>query len=200
MEIESQWSENIFVVLGNIVHEKVDNSFLVENRGDLHISRSLPIYSHKYKIQGVCDVVEFIKDENGVFIKQLNGKYSINVVEYKRGHPKTSGVVNYADSIQVVAQMVCMNEMFGTSCDGYVYYASVGRRCKISNFKKLVNKLSEILNEIQNYFQQKQVPKIQNMEHCANCSFSDICLPKIKNKSLKTLIKTNWEKINEETS
>lgn len=200
MEIENQWRENIFVVLGNIVHEKVDNPFMLENRGSLHISRSVPIYSHKYKIQGVCDVVEFVRDEKGVFIPQLNGNYSISVVEYKRGRPKIAGVINYADSIQVTAQMLCINEMFGTQCKGYVYYASIGRRCPLSNLNEKVHKLTQTLEEMQQYIKKSEVPKIQKMEHCASCSFVDVCLPKIKSKSFADLIKTSWEDVNEKTA
>jgi len=201
MEIENQWCENIFVVLGNIIHEKVDDPFIIENRGKLHVSRSLPISSNNFKIQGVCDVVEFIKDENGVFIKQLNGKYLINVVEYKRGKPKIANVINYADSIQVASQMICINEMFNTECSGCVYYASIGRKVKMTNFNDLVPIISILVDEIHKLFSSREVPKIKECEQCRGCSFKDICFPKVKNKkTCQLLIQSAWSKYNEKTS
>lgn len=194
MEIEKQWCENIFVVLGNLTHEKVDQPFLIENRNELHISRSLPIFSHKYKIQGVCDVVEFIKDKNGVYIKQLNDNYKIKVVEYKRGKPKVQNQVNYADSIQLTAQMLCINEMFGTTCEGFIYYASIGRRCKLNNFYELTNVVSKIVKEMTEFLDKKIITPINKTPHCQGCSFKKICMPKTKPKTtFDDLIQRSWQ-------
>ena len=201
MEIEQQWCENIFVVLGNLVHEKVDKPFLTENRNGLHISRSLPVYSHKYKIQGVCDVVEFIKNKKGAYIKQLEDNYIIKVVEYKRGKPKEFNQVNYADSIQLTAQMLCINEMFNTNCEGFVYYASIGRRCKLNNFNELTNVVFNIVEEMTEFLQNNTVPPITNTSRCNGCSFKEICIPNAKTKlPFNSLIKNSWEEQFEKTT
>jgi len=66
IHIEFLWSENERTIDGDIKHERAHDPFLSEKRGDIIITRDMPVFSHRLGISGKCDVVEFKKDENGV--------------------------------------------------------------------------------------------------------------------------------------
>ena len=55
--------KNTRTVQGNIVHKTVDQPLIKEKRGDKVVSRAMSVLSHELKITGVCDVVEFNRDE-----------------------------------------------------------------------------------------------------------------------------------------
>jgi CRISPR-associated exonuclease Cas4 len=75
IHIEQQWEENVRTIEGQYIHTKVDEPFIREKRGNKLIVRALPIKSNKLKISGICDVVEFIKDSNGVEVPELEGQF-----------------------------------------------------------------------------------------------------------------------------
>jgi len=58
-------------------------------------------------MRGVCDIVEFTKDKNGISLFGKEGLFIPVPVEYKRGHPKEHD----ADILQLVAQCMCLEEM-----------------------------------------------------------------------------------------
>lgn len=119
IHIEQQWEENVLTVEGNHLHEKADQPFLREKRGNKLIVRAMPIKSRSLKITGVCDVVEFVSDNNGVEINGMEGKYTPYPVEYKRGKPKK----NDSDILQLTAQAMCLEEMLLCEIDkGYMFY------------------------------------------------------------------------------
>mgnify|MGYP000956894865 CR=1 FL=1 len=68
IHIENQWSENIRTIEGNILHEKAHDNSMMERRGNIIISRGMPIVSRTLGVSGECDVVEFHKDKDGVNI------------------------------------------------------------------------------------------------------------------------------------
>ena len=100
IHIEQQWEENVQTIEGQYIHTKVDEPFIREKRGNKVIVRALPIKSNKLKISGICDVVEFIKDSNGVEVPELEGQFLAYPVEYKRGKPKKDD----SDILQLTAQ------------------------------------------------------------------------------------------------
>lgn len=69
--IELQWSENVRTVEGKLLHEKAHDVMSREKRGDLLISRAMPISSRELGISGECDIVEFhrAKAGEGIFLQ-----------------------------------------------------------------------------------------------------------------------------------
>ncbi|UUX32770.1 CRISPR-associated protein Cas4 [Fundicoccus culcitae] len=178
IHVEQQWAENQKTIEGNIVHEKADQPFSREKRGDLVIVRAMPIQSHILGVNGICDVVEFKKDSEGVFIPSLNNRYKIHPIEYKRGKPKN----NKADILQLVAQAICLEEMLVCTIDkGYLFYNETKQRQLIEITKDLRNEVIEIFIVMHNMFQKKHTPKVKTGSWCNQCSLNDICLPKIMN-------------------
>lgn len=127
IHVEQQWAENVKTIEGQFVHERADQPALREKRGDKLVVRAMPIKSKELVISGICDVVEFIRDSDGVSIFGEDGTYQPYPVEYKRGKPKKGE----EDVLQLVAQAMCLEEMLMCHIEyGYLFYNEVKRREK----------------------------------------------------------------------
>ena len=107
IHIEQQWAENYWTVDGDILHEKAHDPEKRERRGDLLITRGMPIHSPTLGVSGQCDVVEFRRDDYGTALRGEEGLWVPFPVEYKRGKPKE----HQADELQLCAQALCLEEM-----------------------------------------------------------------------------------------
>ena len=180
IHIEQQWEDNVKTIEGHYLHRNVDQSFSREKRGNKVIVRSLPVKSSILKITGICDVVEFIEDENqGVFIPKLGRNYSLYPVEYKRGKPKKGD----EDNMQLIAQAMCLEEMFLTTINyGYVYYEEIKHRITVEFTDELRKKVISITDKMHAYFEKRYTPKVKVGPSCKRCSLVNICLPTLMNK------------------
>lgn len=125
IHIEQQWQDNVHTVTGELLHKKAHDGFSYEKRGNVLTTRGLPIHSRELGISGECDVVEFLQDEEGTRLFGRDGLYRPFPVEYKKGHPKTTE----ADVLQLVAQAMCLEEMFSVPVkEGALYYGEIRRR------------------------------------------------------------------------
>ncbi|RKD24953.1 CRISPR-associated protein Cas4 [Ammoniphilus oxalaticus] len=179
IHIEQQWAENVKTLEGQFLHQKADQPFIKEKRGNKLIVRAMPIQSNELRISGVCDVVEFIKDDQGVELHGHEGRYVAHPVEYKRGKPKT----NDADLLQLTAQAMCLEEML--LCDvthGFMYYHEIKRRLEVAITDSYRNKVQSIVSEMHDYYARNHTPKVKIGSFCRNCSLQHICLPKLMNK------------------
>src|SRR5690625_1974978 len=128
IHIEQQWEENVKTIEGQHLHQKADQPFIREKRGERLIVRAMPIQSHRLKLNGVCDVVEFIKNPDGIELAGVEGTYLAYPVEYKRGKPKKGD----EDVIQLAAQAMCLEEMLLCKVDkGFLYYNEIKHRIEV---------------------------------------------------------------------
>ena len=119
IHIEQQWKENVLTLEGQFLHEKADNPFVREKRHNRLVVRGLPVHSPTYGITGICDVVEFIEDDNGIALAGETGLFLPIPVEYKHGKPKK----DLSDILQLTAQVVCLEEMLVCEIPkAYLYY------------------------------------------------------------------------------
>ncbi|MDE3838812.1 CRISPR-associated protein Cas4 [Bacillus methanolicus] len=192
IHIEQQWEENVRTIEGQYLHRNADKSFKREKRGNKLIVRAMPVKSTELKITGICDVVEFVQDDNGVEIYGAEGKYVAYPIEYKRGKPK----INDADVLQLTAQAMCLEEMLLCEIDkGYVFYNEIKHRVEVPLTENNKNKVRSIVEEMQDYYKRRYTPKVKTGAFCKNCSLQNICLPKLMVKrSVKSYIEG---KINE---
>lgn len=186
IHIEQQWEENVRTAEGRLLHQKADQPFIREKRGDRIIVRSMPVKSEQLKLRGICDVVELIRNEAGVNISGLPGKYLPVPVEYKRGKPKSGD----EDIVQLVAQSICLEEMLVCKIElGYFYYHEIRHRTEVRLTDDKKEKVRRLAIEMRDYFQRRHTPKVKTGPHCRNCSLQHICLPEIMNKrSVKSFI------------
>jgi len=181
IHIEFLWSENERTIDGDIKHERAHDPFLSEKRGDIIITRDMPVFSRRLGISGKCDVVEFKKDENGVPLQNRKGLWLPCPIEYKRGKPK----IEDSDRLQLCAQAVCLEEML--LCPiikaAYLYYYGTKRREEVLLDESLRKSLYEALAEMRDYFDRKYTPRVKPSKACNSCSLNDVCLPKMPAKS-----------------
>src|SRR5690625_4526101 len=176
IHIEQQWEENVRTIEGKILHEKADQPFIKEKRGDKIVVRGMPVKSHTLKVTGICDVVEFIKDKKGIHLANVSGKHLPLPVEYKRGKPKKSN----ADLLQLTAQAICLEEMLVCTIDkAYMYYHEVRKRLEVPITHELREQVKEISKEMHSYFNRRYTPKVKTGSHCNSCSLRHICLPSL---------------------
>ncbi len=187
--IEMQWAENLRTVEGKLLHEKAHDTFSREKRGDLLISRGMPISSRELGISGECDVVEFHRVEDGIPLQGYQGKYIVVPIEYKRGAPKQSHV----DILQLAAQAMCLEEML--CCRiwyGFLYYGETRHRERVELTEEIRNEVREMLTEMHGYFSRKYTPKVKWSKSCNACSLKDMCLPVLgKKKSVGSYMDTH---------
>lgn len=191
IHIEQQWAENLLTVEGNIFHENAHNKFFTESRGDIIISRGMPVYSAELGVSGECDVVEFHKRENGIELYGKSGKYQPYPIEYKKGKPKEGS----EDVLQLVCQAMCLEEMLCCDIDvGYLYYGEIRKRVKVRISEELRNHVCENLKLMHQYYKRKYTPNTKPDKRCNACSIKDICLPKRnKYKSVRDYISKSLE-------
>jgi len=187
IHIEQQWEENLRTVEGNLLHKNAHNSLMSEKRGDVIISRGLPIHSRILGISGECDVVEFHRnDEAGISLFGRVGKYLPIPVEYKHGEPKKDDV----DILQLTAQAICLEEMLCCEINtGYIFYEEIKHRVTVEITIELRKKTQELFLEMHQMYQLRYTPKVKRTKACNACSLKDLCLPMLnKNKSVKEYI------------
>lgn len=187
IHIEQQWEENVRTVEGKHLHEKVDQPFIREKRGEKLIVRAMPVKSNELKISGVCDVVEFIRNENGVELSGMEGKFLAYPVEFKRGKPKT----DESDVMQLTAQAICLEEMMLCEVNiGYIFYSEIKHRVEVPITSEYKSKVKNMIVEMYNYYTKRYTPIVKVGKFCKSCSLQHICLPVLMSKrSVESYIK-----------
>lgn len=181
IHIEQQWAENRATAEGKAIHENADNPFFTENRKNTFISRAIPLASYTLGFYGIADIVEFTNSKTGVSIKDREGKWKPNIVEYKRGKPKE----DERDIVQLVSQALCLEEMLGcklTSAD--FFYNETKRRTKIEITEALREQVLNLSTEMHKVYAQKLTPKAETGKRCKACSLVDICMPRLTCKKV----------------
>lgn len=180
IHIEQQWEENVLTVSGELMHQNAHDSRSTEKRGDIIISRGMPVRSNELGMSGVCDVVEFHRSIQGAVLHGHDGLYKIIPVEYKHGKPKEDN----CDILQAAAQAMCLEEMFCTEVDEiHIYYGKTRHRLKLPLDSEIRTQVKNISMEMHGYYQRRYTPNVKYNRRCNACSLKDICLPKM-NRSI----------------
>ncbi|NLN54770.1 MAG: CRISPR-associated protein Cas4 [Clostridiales bacterium] len=177
IHIEQQWEENFYTIDGGIMHDKAHDPFFTEKRGERIISRAVPIRSDKLHLTGVCDVVEFVSHPDGVSLFGREGKWQPYPVEYKRG----SGSSKEADSLQLCAQAICLEEMLCcTKIErASLYYGELRHRVDIPLTDELRKTVEDMTGEMYELYRKKHTPTVKKSKKCPACSMKENCLPGI---------------------
>ena len=174
IHLEQQWQENQRTAEGRLDHARCHDDTLTEKRGGLLIVRGMRVVSHRLKLTGNCDVVEFRQDLQGFSLQGQAGLWLPLPVEYKHGSAKESD----ADRLQLCAQAMALEEML--VCDvpqGALYYAETRRREIVPITPELREKAKAMADEMNRYFARGYTPKSKPGKHCNACSLKSICLP-----------------------
>lgn len=170
IHIEQAWQENLYTLRGLRVHETVNvpGDELIE---DIRVERSLPLWSHRLGLKGIADVVEFLP--NGT-------PYP---VEYKSGARK----VREADSVQLCAQALCLEEMLNVAVPmGAIYHYASRRRREVTIDEALRSLTVDLIQEVRSMLAIGALPPPVTDSRCQNCSLIETCMPQTMHHFLKS--------------
>lgn len=178
IHIDNVWSENDRTTEGKLLHDNAHDAYRSESRGEVLITRAMPIFSRTLGLSGDCDVVEFRKTRaNGITLNGKDGLYTVYPVEYKRGAPKE----DLCDILQLTAQVMCLEEMLCCEIkEGALFYFETKRRQKIIITDELRETVRKYASEMHQYFDRRYLPKPRRTKACNACSLKDECLPKLE--------------------
>lgn len=174
IHLEQQWSENLRTTEGHLLHQRCHDESLREKRGGLLIVRGMRVVSHRLRLSGSCDVVEFRAAPHGVPLQGQAGLWLPMPVEYKHGSPKQSD----ADRLQLCAQAMALEEMLVCEIpQAALFYAEPHRRELVELTPELRQKTADAAREMNDYFARGYTPKVKPGKHCNACSLKALCLP-----------------------
>ena len=189
IHIEQLWKDNVLTLEGSHMHRKVDETGpRREKRGDLVISRGLPLRSLELGLSGRADVIEFhsVLDPEAVEglidggkhpavrLKGITGWWRPFPVDYKRGKPKA----DRCDEVQLCAQALCLEEMLGGAVpEGALFYGKNQRRQEITFDDELRQLTIDASRRLHELIDSGRTPRAVKEPKCKNCSLVELCLP-----------------------
>lgn len=177
IHVEQVWNENILTFSGRQLHERVDDPSFSEARGDVVVTRSMPISSTSLQLYGIADMVEFHRNlEKGIELEGRDGLWMPHPVEYKHGRPKFT----HWDRVQLCAQAICLEEMYGIEIgQGAIYYGKVRRRETVAFDEELRRETRRLAAEMHSVFAEGRTPKAKYTSACESCSLYELCMPQM---------------------
>jgi CRISPR-associated exonuclease Cas4 len=162
IHVEQTFHENLYTMRGRDVHENVDVESSHEQAG-VRYERALPIWSKRLNLVGKADMVEFHGDV----------PYP---VEYKSGRHRKG----QHEELQLCAQALCLEEMFGVPVPkGALYWHGSRERKEVVFTDAMRSRLEEVAAAVHAMIAQHHVPPPVNDKRCENCSLKESCLPAV---------------------
>jgi CRISPR-associated exonuclease Cas4 len=188
IHIEQQWRDNPLTLEGSHSHSRVhEDAPRREVRGDLVITRGLPLRSLRLGLSGRADVIEFhrLPGPRGhghhaggltqqVAVAGLPGLWRPFPIEYKRGKPKP----DHCDEVQLCAQALCLEEMLHVSVpEGALFYGRIQRRQDVAFTAKLRVRAESACLRLHELLRIGIAPRVKRQPKCKRCSLLEICQP-----------------------
>ncbi|ACM21754.1 CRISPR-associated exonuclease Cas4 [Geotalea daltonii FRC-32] len=162
IHVEQVWSENIYTMRGRDVHERVDEVSAHELAG-VRYERALPIWCRRLNLVGKADLVEF----------HDNVPYP---VEYKSGRRRRGD----PETLQLCAQAICLEEMFGVPVEtGALYWHSSRERKEVGMTAAMREQVVRVVAAVGEMLEKGIVPPPVNDKRCEGCSLKESCLPSV---------------------
>lgn len=166
IHVEQVWRENAATAEGRLLHERVDAGGR-ETRPGIRVARNVSLRSFSLGVSGVADVVEFHGAGRGERGRPVP-------VEYKRGKPKA----HRADEVQLCAQAICLEEMFGLAVrEGALFYGAVRRRMSVPFDDTLRALTTRVAAETRAMIAEGSTPRPVRTPACRRCSLEEACQP-----------------------
>jgi len=165
IHIEQVFEDNLYTQRGQSLHKRVDDPGF-EVRDGLRIERALPLFCDDLGLIGKADIVEFLPDGTPY------------PVEYKHGSRHKRADIAACDDVQLAAQALCLEEMFGLPVpEGALYYASSRRRRTVAIDAELRKRTLAAISGVRELLAAGMTPAPLADEHCRACSLRDLCQP-----------------------
>lgn len=165
IHIEQLWAENRHTAEGRVLHERADQP-QTEQRHGVRTATAMPLVNRTLGIVGIADVVEF---------RQAGDRECIHPVEYKRGRPKK----HRADEVQLCAQGLCLEAMFGQPVSQGALFYGVTRRRKVVPFDEALRALTlDVIQATRALLESQRTPSAEYQpRRCDACSLIELCQP-----------------------
>ena len=162
IHLEQLWAEDAATAEGRLLHERVDAGS-AESRPAMRTTRGLALRSLALGVAGKADAVEFRGRAGAPY-----------PVEYKRGKPKA----HRADEVQLCAQAICLEEMFGVVVpEGALFYGEPRRRTAVAFDPALRALTAEVAAATRATLSGGLTPAPKRMPACRRCSLETLCQP-----------------------
>jgi CRISPR-associated exonuclease Cas4 len=174
------WEESVETLRGEYFHERVDAAGYSCADG-VRAERRVRLSSKTLGLYGVADIVEFSRQ---------NDRTKIVPIEYKVGRPKRG---NW-DRVQVAAQAVCLEEMYGEAVgEGCIFYGELRRRDVVVVDDKLREQVCDLTRRMHQLLDSEVLPKAVYGNRCKRCSLMDNCMPRV----LPLDVQSYWKQMDE---
>ncbi|MCL6548180.1 MAG: CRISPR-associated protein Cas4 [Alicyclobacillus sp.] len=168
IHVDQVWVDNSYTARGSWVHQRVDVEGVRSARG-YRVLTALPVWSEQLGLTGKCDVVEM---RDGV-------PYP---VEFKIGAMRRRRARH--DNIQLAAQALCLEEMFGVPvAEGAVFHVASHRRRRVEIGEELRQEVTSLVQLVRDMLHRGEIPPPVRDRRCEACSLRPVCLPEIPENS-----------------
>jgi CRISPR-associated exonuclease Cas4 len=168
LRIEGVWVENVHTIGGTLDHRRA-HTVTERSRASVRAASGLRLVSHRLRLTGVADLVEFRR-------QGPNEGEVPYPVEYKRGRRKRWD----NDEIQLCAQAMCLEEMLGVSIPtGAIYHITSRARREVEFTSALRAKTEAAATRLHELLDSRRVPAPELKPRCRGCSMRGVCLPEV---------------------
>jgi CRISPR-associated exonuclease Cas4 len=168
LRIEGVWVENVHTTGGALDHGRA-HAVADRSRTSGRTSSGLRLVSHRLRLTGVADLVEF--REGG-----SEGSEVPYPVEYKRGRRKRWD----NDEVQLCAQAICLEEMLGVAVPaGAIYHVTSRGRRGVEFTPALRAETEAAAARLHELLAARHVPAPELKPRCRGCSIRGVCLPEV---------------------
>lgn len=180
LELEQLWEDNHLTSLGQLLHRKVNQPEEAERRYDVVTLRSVPLASFALGLYGLSDCVELRRcregESRGFTHPNYPGLWQATPIEYKRGRPKRHN----ADKVQVCAEAMCLEEMYGISIPyAYLYYGETRHRLEVELSVALRAETEAVAEAMHRALKAQSLPRALYNKGCKSCSLLELCMPQL---------------------
>jgi CRISPR-associated exonuclease Cas4 len=167
IHVEQAWAENALTAEGRLLHERTAEARAEMRRGVRTVT-AMPIASRRLGVSGIADVVEMHRDDAG--------RWRPFPVEFKRGRAKA----HRADEVQLCAQAVALEEMFGVDiAEGALFYGQPRRRTPVGFDAELRRLTREVAAAARSMIAAGATPPaVFEKRKCGACSLIGLCRPR----------------------
>jgi CRISPR-associated exonuclease Cas4 len=161
IHLEGFFESSVDTVRGDLAHAAVNQHGADADRHRVRVWRSLPVWSDRLAVHGICDVVQFGAD-GPVPVEHKSGAY----------HPGGPA------DLQVAAQVLCLREMFDAAVPiGLIFSGRDRRRHEVVVDDTLASLVAETADRMRSLYSRRSLPPPVADSRCRRCSLRQGCMP-----------------------
>ncbi len=165
--------ENVHTASGSLDHRRVHAARDADEVAGPYRPRPLRLVSHRLRLVGVADLVEFRPVSPG---PSDRGRIETYPVEYKRGKRRRWD----NDEVQLCAQALCLEEMLGVAVPaGAIFHVQSKRRARSPFDADLRRRTEEAAARLHALLASGVTPPPVVHPKCRQCSVHGLCLPEL---------------------